>query len=141
MGIGYDNDSFQKTFRDYFPLFGKIDAGAAAGTVSACSPISFPVSVKVVGFGIQSCASDVICSTGLVLEFRNANSGAKLGARTFASEAVLGTRLSSSDIDTEFDLAANTGLRIAVGSVSGGHGSFYPFVDYKLNETYGSVIS
>lgn len=108
------------------------DDVATTGTLTEAF-ITLPVKARVVGFGFQSAASDIVFDSGDTIELRTLN-GTKLA--TWVAPAAGTTTIGSGAAtqqapETATEIAANKPMVVTVGSTPGASGSVLYFVDYE----------
>jgi len=122
----YSDERFGLVRRAKFAT--KVDA-ATTGTLAE-NFITFPTKVQIVGFGIESAASDIVCSTSTSFDLET-EAGAKLASIVFDATTTVGSgNATVAAIETATTVAKNTPVRMYVGTNTGTTGSVYGVVDY-----------
>ena len=103
---------------------------ATVGTVAEYF-LSVPKRVRLVNFGVQSVASDVVFATNDTMELRT-NKGTKLATIVGDGDVTLGTRKVRKDaLETATEVATDKVLIVTVGTNAFLSGSVVAFVDYQ----------
>jgi len=124
----YSASAYGLVRRAYNAPLTKDDVGTAGTLVE--SFITLPRKSRLIKFGVQSAASDVVMATSDGFELRTI-AGAKLATLIFAADTTLGSGdATGAEPDTATSLAANTSYVCCVATAVGVSGSVFYFVDY-----------
>ena len=114
------------------------DDVATAGTLVEAF-ITLPEKSRIVGFGVQSAASDVVLATSDGFELRTIN-GTKLATYVAAGDMTIGSGAATQQPpETATSINGNVPMVCCVASDTGVSGSVFYFVDYV--ERYDSDYS
>lgn len=126
----YDDARYGVIHRSYFEGKTNVIDPETQGTVADMA-LALPVKARIIGFGVQSQASDIVFGTSCIFELRTAN-GTKLA--TINCSTTLGTNEATSAApETATSIGANRGMVVCVGTATAASGSVRAFVDWVVD--------